>query len=102
MLGGIYGVKHDLVAQIVGIEFDLSVEFRSKFLWAMDMQFSRTSQKPEGRNHPYQSETMVTMQVGNKHMAEFGKAHPALAELHLGTLCTIEHQHVLAHLHHLR
>jgi hypothetical protein len=45
----------------------------------MDVQFSRTPQKPESRNHPYQSETMVTMQVGNKHMAEFGKAHPALA-----------------------
>jgi hypothetical protein len=43
------------------------------------MQFCRTPQKSEGRNHTYQSEAMVTMQVGNKHMAEFGKAHPALA-----------------------
>jgi hypothetical protein len=38
------------------------------------------------------------MQMGDKHMTEFRETHPALTQLHLRALCTIEHQHLVAHL----
>ena len=45
---------------------------------------------------------MVAVQMGDKDMAQLREAHPATTELHLGTLGTVEHQHLVTHLNHLR
>ena len=65
------------------------------------MEGGRAPQKSEGRYHPYQSETVVTMQMGDKDMAQLREAHPTTTELHLGTLGTVEHQHFITYLDNL-
>ena len=67
----------------------------------MHMQTGRAPQQSEGGDHADESEAVVTMQMGDKHMTEFREAHPAFTQLHLCALCTIEHQHLITHLDHL-
>ena len=66
------------------------------------MERSSTPQKPEGGNHPNESEAMVAMQMGDEDMAQLRETNPTTAKLHLGTLGTVEHQHLVTHLHNLR
>jgi hypothetical protein len=68
----------------------------------MDMERGCTPQKTEGRYHPNQSEAVVAVQMGDENMTQLREAHTTTTELHLGTLGTIEHQHLVTHLHHLR
>ena len=102
MLRGINRIEFHLKAQIVCEEGYLTVEDRSQFLRAIDMQRRRTSYESESGNHPNQPETVVTMQMGNKHMTQFGKAYLTTPQLHLRTLRTVEHEHLASHLDHLR
>jgi hypothetical protein len=88
--------------QVMGEELDLMVQFWSQGLWCMDMEGSCTSQKSEGGDHTNETETVVTMQVGNEDVAQFGETHPTPAELHLCAFSTVEHEHFLTHLNHLR
>ncbi len=57
----IYRMKLHLKTQIVGIKFDLMVEFRSQRFWCMDMKGSRAPQKSEGGNHADESKAVVAM-----------------------------------------
>ena len=97
----IYWVEHHLEPQVMCKELDLSFEFRTQSLWCMDMQASRTPQQTEGGDHANESEAVVTMQMGDKHMAELREAHSAFTQLHLRALGTIKHQHLVTHLNHL-
>jgi hypothetical protein len=67
----------------------------------MNMQPSCAPQQSEGRDHADKSKTVVTMQMGDKHMTELREAHPAFTQLHLRAFCTIEHQHLITHLYNL-
>jgi hypothetical protein len=99
---GVYGVERHIEAQIAGKESDLPFEHRSERLWPVHMKRCRTSQKAKRGNHTNQSEAMVTMQMGDEDMTQFGKTHMTTAQLHLRTLCTIEHEYLLPHLNDLR
>ena len=101
-LGGINRIERHFVSQVVGIELELSVQFLAQFFRCMHMQLSRTSQQTKSRNHANQAKAVIAMQVGNKHMTELIKTHPALSQLHLGTLGTIKHQYLLAYFYNLR
>ena len=85
----------------MGKELDLPIEFGAQCLWRMNMQTGCTPQQAKGRDHADESETVVAMQMGDKHMTELREAHPAFTQLHLRALGTIEHQHLITHLHHL-
>jgi hypothetical protein len=65
------------------------------------METGRAPQQAKGGDHTDESETVVTMQMGDKHMTEFRETHPAFTQLHLRAFCTIEHQNLIAHLDHL-
>ena len=101
-LRGVYRMELDLEAQIVGVELYLMFEFWPQFSRSMHMEGCYAPHQPEGGNHTDESEAMVAMQVGDKDMSQFGKTHPALAQLHLGALGTVEHQNLLTHLDNLR
>ena len=66
------------------------------------MQRGRTSYQTEGGNHANQSETMVTMQMSDKHMTQLRKAYLTAPQLHLRTLRAVEHEDLPSHLDHLR
>ena len=100
--GGIYRMILYLVTQIVSEEGYLAFQLWSESLWPMDMQCGRTSQQTESGNHTNQSETVIAMLMGDEYVAQFGKADLTLAQLYLRAFGTIEHQHLTAHLHHLR
>jgi hypothetical protein len=68
----------------------------------MHMQTGRAPQQSEGGDHADESEAVVTMQMGDKHMTEFGESNPAFTQLHLSALSTIQHQHLFSHFDHLR
>ena len=53
------------------------------------MKSSRAPQQAESGDHTYQSEAVVSVQMGNEDMTQFRKSHPAPAELHLRTLGTV-------------
>jgi len=97
----IYRMEHDLEVEVVGEEADLTIQLSAQGLGSMNMQTSRTPQQSEGGNHAYQTKTMVAMKMGDEYMTQLGKTHMTLAQLHLGALGTIEHQHLVTHLHHL-
>jgi hypothetical protein len=94
-------MEHHLEIEVVGKEADLTIQLSAQGLRSMDMQTSRAPQQPEGGDHAYQTKTMVAMKMGDEDMTQLGKAHMTLAQLHLGALGTIEHQHLVTHLHHL-
>ena len=83
---GIHRIEHHLETQIVGEELDLSLQFGFQRLGGMDMEFGCTAQESEGGYHTDESEAMVAMQMGDKHMTQLGEPHPALAQLHLSAL----------------
>ena len=56
------------------------------------MQGSRTSHESEGRDHADQAETMVAVQMGDKHMTQFGESDLAAPQLHLRAFRAIEHK----------
>ena len=60
----------------MGKEINLVLEHWPQFLRCMDMQGSRPSQQAEGGDHANQSEAMVTMQMGDEDMAQFGETNP--------------------------
>ena len=80
----------------------LTLKHRPQFLGGMDMESGCASQKTKGGYHANQSETMVTVQMGDKDMAQFGETHPTATQLHLGAFSTINHQHLVAQFYHLR
>jgi hypothetical protein len=45
---------------------------------------------------------VIAKQMGDKHMTEFIKSHPALSQLHLRAFSTIKHQYLLAYFYNLR
>ena len=101
MLCRIDRIEFHLKTQIVGKESYLTIENRSQFLRTIDMQRRRTPYKSEGGNHPDQPETVITMQMGYKHMTQFRETYLATSQLHLRTFCTVEHEHLTTHLNHL-
>ena len=101
-LCGVNRMELDGEAQVVGIELYLMFEFRSQRLRSMHMKGGNAPHQSEGGDHADESEAMVAMQVGDEDMSQFGETHPALAQLHLCALGTIEHQNLLTHLDDLR
>ena len=101
-LRGVDRMELDLEAQIVGVELYLMFEFWPQFSWSMNVEGGNTPHKSEGGDHADEPEAMVAMQVGDEYMPQFGETHPALAQLHLRTLGTVEHQNLLTHLDDLR
>ena len=102
VLRGIDRTEFHLKTQVVGEEGYLTFENWSQFLRAIDMQRCRASYESEGRDHPDQSETVVTMQMGDKHMTQLRKTYLTAPQLHLSAFCTVEHEDLTPHLHHLR
>ena len=98
---GINRIKYDVKSQVMRKETNLSIQFWLQCLWGMDMKTSRATQKSKGRNHTDEAETMVTMKVSDKDVTEFRKTHTTLSQLHLGSLSTVKHQHLIAQLNHL-
>ena len=92
----------DIITQVVCKETDLFVEDGTQFLRRMDVKRCRTSHQSEGGDHAYQSEAMVTVQMGDKDMSQLREADATSAELHLRPFSTVEHQEPVAHLHQLR
>jgi hypothetical protein len=101
-LRGVDRMELDTEAQVVSIELDLMFEFWSQCRWSMNVEGGNAPHKSEGGDHADESEAMVAMQVGDEYMPQFGETHPALAQLHLRTLGTVEHQNLLTHLDDLR
>ena len=99
---GVNRMELDLKAQVVGKEGDLFLKDRPQGLRGMDMERSRTPHQSEGGDHAYQSEAMVTVQMGDKDMSQLREADATSAELHLRPFSTVEHQEPVAHLHQLR
>ena len=97
----IYGVEHHLEVEIVGKEADLTLQLGAQGLRCMDMKTRRTPQQSEGGNHAYQTKAMITVKMGDEDMTQLGKPHTTPTQLHLRTLSTVEHQHLIAHLHYL-
>ena len=95
------GVKDNLIAQVTAEQCHLTVQHLFKLLVGVDMQLCRTSQETEGRNHAYQTEAMVTMQVRDKHMTYFREMHTQPAQLQLSTLATIHHKQFITQFNYL-
>ena len=102
VLRGIHRIELHLKTQVVGKEGDLSFEDRAQFLGTIHMQRCRTPHQSEGGDHTDQSETMVPVQMGDKHMTELRKTYLTASQLHLRTLGTIEHEQLSPHFDHLR
>jgi hypothetical protein len=64
------GMELYIVCHSLAEEFQLWSQELFQFFVCVDMERSGTSQQSEGGNQPHQSETMVTMQVGNEDMVE--------------------------------
>ena len=58
----------------------------------IDSQTSSSTQQSEGAEHAYQSKTMVAMQMGDEHGADFGKTQTGTAQLHLSALATVDQE----------
>ena len=99
---GVNKMELDVKAQVVGEEGDLLLKDRPQILRGVDVERSRSAHQSEGRDHAYQTETMVAVQMGNKDMTQLRETDTASTELHLRTLSTVEHQETVAHLHQLR
>ena len=78
-LGGIDWIKHDLETKIMRIELQLAIKFVAQLFGAMYMQLSCASQQTKGGYHSNQSEAMITMQMGDKHMTKFGETNSAFS-----------------------
>jgi hypothetical protein len=101
MLRGVYRVEHYLVAQVVGEEGYLCIEYGLKLLWCVYMQRGSSPQQSERGYHADKSETVVAMQMGYKHVAQLGEPHMTAPQLHLCAFGAVEHKHLVAHLNHL-
>jgi hypothetical protein len=94
-------VEYHFEAQAVTEHVELRLKHGAQLGGGIDVQTSRTPQQSEGGDHAYQTKTMIAMKMGDEDMTQLGKTHMTLAQLHLGALGTIEHQHLVTHLHHL-
>jgi hypothetical protein len=64
------GMELYIVCHSLAEELQLGSQELFQLTVCIDMERSGTSQQSEGGNQPHQSETMVTMQVGNENMVE--------------------------------
>ena len=99
--GGVDGMELHLEAQVVSKEVYLAAQDGAERLRAVDMEGGRPPHQTEGGDHANEAEAMVAMQMGDKDMTQFGKPRMTPTQLRLRALCTIEHQQLLTHFHHL-
>lgn len=70
-------------------------------LWAVHMQRRFPSQQPERRNKPWQSETMVSVKMGNENMVDFRKFCLCFSQLNLRSFPAINQERPLFHFQEL-
>ena len=68
----------------------------------VDVQFGGATQQAEGGDESEQPEAVVAVEVGDEDVVEPRELQPTLAQLQLGTLATIYHEKLVAHVEHLR
>ncbi|ERI85989.1 hypothetical protein HMPREF1981_01187 [Bacteroides pyogenes F0041] len=62
----------------------------------MDMQIGGTPQQAERRNQSRQAETVVAMQMGDKHPVQPRKLQPRTAQLQLRSFSAVDHKEFVA------
>jgi hypothetical protein len=98
---GVNRMEDDFEVEVVGKELYLALQLGAQCLRGMDVETGCAPQKSESGDHANEAETVVAMQMGDEDVTELREAHTTAAQLHLSALGTVEHQHLVAHLHHL-
>jgi hypothetical protein len=66
------------------------------------MQRRCTSEHTEGGYHPNETETMVSMKMGNEHGTDFRKMYSGAPQLYLCSFPAIDHEEFFPDFNHLR
>ena len=101
LLTGIDSMEINLIVEVVAEHAHLLLQHILQFPWGIYRQSCRAPQESESAEHPYQSETMVAMQVCDKHGADFGETDVRTSQLHLCSFGTIHQKQFTPHLYHL-
>jgi hypothetical protein len=99
--GRIDSLELHFIIQIATEEINLSLQDVSKFLGSIDRQLGSTSQQAKGTQHTNESETMVTMQMGDENGTDLGKTKARTAQLYLCSLTAIHEEQLATHLYDL-
>lgn len=102
MLGGVNSMEDHFKLKTLAKHVHLHLKHPLKLAWRIDMQRSRTPQHAESGNHTDKSQTMIAMQVTDKHRLNTGETHPGTAQLHLRTFATVDHEKLPTYVDHLR
>ena len=67
----------------------------------INMQWLRAIHHAKRRDQPYQSKTMITVQVRDKHRVQASRLDPQLTHGNLHALATVHQEGLITQLHHL-
>jgi hypothetical protein len=101
LLMGVNSMEINLIVEVVAEHAHLLLQHVLQFPWSIYRQSRRTTQESESTEHPYQPETMVAMQVSDKHGADFGETDMRATQLYLRSFRTINQKQFTPHLYHL-
>ncbi len=94
--GRVDRVEHGFKPRSLTEEIQLPVEQFLVIARCIDVQPGRAPQQSEGRNQPHQTETMVTVKVGDEYVAQIHEVELLIAHLHLRPLSAVNHGEFLA------
>ena len=98
MTRGIDLIELHLIAQVAAEELYLLAQHVAKGGRPVDMERRRTAEQSECGNHANETEAVIAMQMGDKHMAELGETGMTATQLHLRPLAAVNHHQLATNL----
>jgi len=93
---GVNSVEDDFEVEVRTEIVDLWLKNGFQVGWAVDVEWGSTSQKVLRGDQSHQSETMITMHVGDKNGLHAVEVHTIATQGQLGSFCTIHQKVFLA------